>query len=93
MQADQTLTFIRHIQRGEAAAVLEMLRAHPELVNQRHADCFGATPLMHAVNSDNRTMVDLLLDHGADTSISAAIGQTARSGCSTAPTTNWPRIC
>src|SRR5262249_3225605 len=29
-------------------------------------DCFGATPLIHAVGTDDRAMVDLLLELGAD---------------------------
>ena len=66
MSHDPVKRFMDAIDRGDAQAVLAMLRDLPELVNARHADCFGATALMHAVNREDRAMVDLLLDRGAD---------------------------
>jgi len=66
MSHDPVKQFIDCIDRGDAQTVLAMLRVLPELVNARHADCFGATALSHAVNREDRAMVDLLLDHGAD---------------------------
>lgn len=59
--------FINHIRSGDRDAVHRMLLVDPSLVNQRHPqEQFGATPLMHAINHDDRAMVDLLLEHGAD---------------------------
>ena len=54
------------IDRGDTQAVLDALRWQPQLANARHSDSFGATALIHAVNREDRAMIDLLLDHGAD---------------------------
>jgi ankyrin repeat protein len=43
-----------------------MAEASPALVAATDPDCFGATPLIRAVGTGHRTMVDLLLDLGAD---------------------------
>src|ERR1044072_3769331 len=57
--------FIHSIQKGDADAVRALGAANPGLVNSTTSDCFGATPLPHAGNLDNRAMVDLLLELGA----------------------------
>jgi hypothetical protein len=49
--------------------VREILAAHPELaahLNEGVATQFGATPLILAVNTGNRELVEVLLDAGAD---------------------------
>ncbi len=54
------------MQAGDFATVHKLAGADPALVNATNQECFGATPLIHAVNADNRAMIDLLLELGAD---------------------------
>ena len=58
--------FVTAIQRGETAQVREMLDRSPELLSSYHSGSFGGTGLIHAVLGNDSTMVDLLLDAGAD---------------------------
>ncbi len=58
--------FVAAIQRGELDLVRDMLGRTPELVSMHHSGSFGGTGLIHAVLGDERGMVDLLLDAGAD---------------------------
>lgn len=43
-----------------------MAARDPSLVRAADAKCFGARPLIHAVNVENRAMVELLLELGAE---------------------------
>lgn len=58
--------FIHAIRTGDLSTVRVFVAKEPSLVNTTDPDCFGATPLIHAVNSGSQPMVDLLLDLGAD---------------------------
>ena len=57
---------VEAIRKRDANSVSDILRRSPELVSACDADAFGATPLIHAVLTDERGLVDLLLDAGAD---------------------------
>ena len=46
--------------------VTQLLAENPSLIHEYDYDRYGATALIHAVNSRDRAMVDLLLDQGAD---------------------------
>jgi len=59
-------TLLHAIHAGDTAAARACVLANPALLHAADPKCFGATPLIHAVNTDNRAMVDLLLDLGAD---------------------------
>lgn len=58
--------FIRTVHGGDLESVRSMAVANPALVRATDPKCFGSTSLMHAVQADDRAMVDLLLDLGAD---------------------------
>src|SRR5688572_17504538 len=58
--------FARAVKSGDASLVRSMAVADPSLVRATDPDCFGATALIHAVGVDDRSMVDLLLELGAD---------------------------
>lgn len=64
--ASELTTFIRAVRGGDLEAVRTMASADPALVRATDPRCFGATPLIRAVDTDNRPMVDLLLELGAD---------------------------
>ncbi|MCI0436922.1 MAG: ankyrin repeat domain-containing protein [Gemmatimonadetes bacterium] len=55
---------IRAVKRGDAAAVRALLAGDPELVRARDSD--GSTPLHCAAWKGHVTLVQLLLEHGAD---------------------------
>ena len=50
--------------RGDMEEVKDILRAHPEIINQR--DEGGATALHHAAFGGHQTVAELLVEHGAD---------------------------
>ena len=50
--------------RGDLEEVKDILRAHPETINQR--DEGGATALHHAAFGGHQTVAELLVEHGAD---------------------------
>jgi hypothetical protein len=58
------------VRANDAGAVAHILAAHPDLKGRLDeampGEAFGATPLLGAVYRDNRGMVDLLLDAGAN---------------------------
>lgn len=60
--------FVELVREGEAEDVDAFLNAHPEL--DEHIDdpvmSFDSPPILFAVGRDNREMVRVLLDHGAD---------------------------
>lgn len=58
--------FVRAVKSGDADSVRSMAGANPALVGANDPDCFGATPLIHAVAAVDRAMVDLLVELGAD---------------------------
>jgi ankyrin repeat protein len=58
--------FIRAVRGGDLDAVRAMAATSPALVGSTDPECFGATALIHAVGADDRAMVDLLLELGAD---------------------------
>jgi ankyrin repeat protein len=58
--------FVRAIRSGDAASVRSMVTEKPALLRQTDPECFGTTPLIHAVGTGDRAMVDLLLDLGAE---------------------------
>jgi ankyrin repeat protein len=59
-------SFLQAVRAGDSAGVRAMAAAHPALLAATDSKNFGSTPLLAAVNSDSREMVDLLLDLGAD---------------------------
>ena len=64
--SSEMASFVRAVRSGDTGSVRSMAAANPALVGSTDPDCFGATPLIHAVGANDRTMVDLLLDLGAD---------------------------
>ena len=50
--------------RGDVQQIEELVRAHPELINER--DTSGATPLHYAAFGGHRQAVQLLVQKGAD---------------------------
>lgn len=58
--------FIRAVRSGDFAAVRAMATAEPSLLRATDPSCFGTTTFMCAVQTANRSMIDLLLDLGAD---------------------------
>jgi ankyrin repeat protein len=58
--------FFDAIGRGEHAVVRELLALQPDLAQSFDARCFGTTPLARAAGSNDRAMIDLLLEAGAD---------------------------
>lgn len=58
--------FFAAVRAGDLEAVRAALAADARLVAACDPRRFGATALMHAVMADDRAMVDLLLDAGAD---------------------------
>ncbi len=59
-------SLMRAVRARDAASVQTMIAANPALLSATDPDCFGSTPLLHAVGADDSAMVDLLLDLGAD---------------------------
>jgi ankyrin repeat protein len=66
MDHGKVKTLVRAVRAGDVDAVRMLAGADPALVGANDPDSFGATPLIHAVSSENRSMVDLLLELGAD---------------------------
>ncbi len=67
--ADPFVALVAAVQAGSPARAREALAAHPSLrtrLNEGVRAHFGATPLILAVNTGNRALVDVLLDAGAD---------------------------
>jgi len=58
--------FFGAVRAGDAAAVRAAVAARPALLSATDLDHFGSTALIQAVGADDRAMVDLLLDLGAD---------------------------
>lgn len=58
--------FASAVRSVDAAGVRSMAAADPNLIRATDSGCFGATPLIHAVGTGERAMVDLLLELGAD---------------------------
>lgn len=59
-------TFFAAIRAADLTAVRALATANPSLLTSHDPTCFGAVPLTAAVNINNRAMVDLLLDLGAN---------------------------
>ncbi|CAG0998849.1 hypothetical protein PHYC_02739 [Phycisphaerales bacterium] len=64
--ASDLSAFTNAIRSGDPSLVRQLAAANPTLLHSTDPNCFGTTPLIHAVGTDSRTMVDLLLDLGAD---------------------------
>ena len=58
--------FMRAITSGDGAGVRSMAAGDAGLVSATDPDCFGTTPLICAVGTGERSMVELLLELGAD---------------------------
>lgn len=63
---DERSGFLRAVREGDAARVRSLAGRTPSLVGATDPHAFGATPLIIAAGADDRAMVDLLLDLGAD---------------------------
>ena len=59
-------SFINAVRSGDTASVRSLAGGHPALLRATDESTFGSTALLAAVNADNRAMVDLLLDLGAN---------------------------
>jgi len=66
MTSTQALAFFSAVKAGDAGTVSSLIAASTSLLAAHDPTSFGATALIHAVNRDDRKMVDLLLDLGAD---------------------------
>lgn len=64
--ADPKAAFFRAIKAGDRTSVARLLEAQPSLVAAHEDECFGATPLGLAAGKNDRAMIDLLLERGAD---------------------------
>lgn len=65
-QPSELAGLVAAIKARDAARVRDLVSADPPLVNAPDPGCFGATPLIHAVGTDDTAIVDLLLELGAD---------------------------
>lgn len=63
---DNKPAFFHAIKAGDRATVARLLDAEPSLIAAHEDECFGATPLGLAADKNDRAMIDLLLDRGAD---------------------------
>jgi ankyrin repeat protein len=70
LPADPIEELAAAVRSGNTARAAEVLNQHPEVRSRLDGPMpgghFGATALLSAVNSGNRAMAELLLDHGAD---------------------------
>lgn len=58
-------TLTQAIKRGDAAAVTQLLEAHPQLLHTRTVDYSGCCPLQLAIRSGKADIAELLLQRGA----------------------------
>ena len=63
---DPVASMMAAVRDGDEERVRALLDGDPSLVSSTDPDAFGSTPLIHATLRDDRAMVDLLLDAGAD---------------------------
>jgi ankyrin repeat protein len=68
-------TLLEALRRGDTETFARVLRAHPDLVNQRSDG--GSTPLMFAASYGDVPAIALLLERGADPNLSNDAGATA----------------
>lgn len=69
---------VEAVQRGDLAAVRELLRGDPRLANAReHFSGVGTPALVMACRNGHREIAELLLDHGADVQASSVMGWNA----------------
>lgn len=59
-------SFMASVRSGDVAEVKRRLGDRSELAGAHDPGCFGAIPLRHAVDRNDRAMIDALLDGGAD---------------------------
>jgi ankyrin repeat protein len=59
-------SFIQAIRSADTPTIRSLAAADPTLIKTADPNSFGATPLIHAIGTDDRGVVDLLLDLGAD---------------------------
>lgn len=64
--ASDELQFFSAINSGDVAQVRSMVADAPELLLAYNPDYFGATPLTSVASSDDREMIQVLLELGAD---------------------------
>ncbi|MBX3119428.1 MAG: ankyrin repeat domain-containing protein [Fimbriimonadaceae bacterium] len=58
--------FFAAIKAGDRERVRKILAESPDVIRSKDPTEFGATPMIAAVNREDRPMIDLLLEHGAD---------------------------
>lgn len=68
MLMSKVTSFFDAIRQSDHAGVKAMLAADSTLAKATDDRCFGATPLIHAAGVNDRGMIDILLDAGADPS-------------------------
>ncbi len=66
MATSLEIEFVQAVKSGDAHTVKRLARLDPGLVDQRDPTSFGAIPLRHAVERNDLSMVDTLLELGAD---------------------------
>ncbi len=66
MRTPTLKALVESIRDSDLDAARAILEGAPDLVSAHDPNSFGATPLLHAVHVDDRSMVDLLLAAGAD---------------------------
>lgn len=64
--ADRRTAFFRGLRRGDREAVKQLLDSDPGLVHAHDDSSFGAVPIAVAAQRDDRPLIDLLLERGAD---------------------------
>ena len=63
---DNEREFFEAIDKGNVDSVRKLVAQQPELLNSYNYSCFGATPLTSVAFKDDREMIDVLLELGAD---------------------------
>lgn len=93
---DNEREFFEAIDKGNVDSVRKLVAQQPELLNSYNYSCFGATPLTSVAFKDDREMIDVLLELGADPN-RCSIGIWARGArctvLSIATKWNWSSTC
>jgi len=78
METREVLFFLDACRRGDMGDVAKMCELFPELINE--SDNKGFTPLIIAAYNNQSDIIELLLQHGADSNIGDHNGNTALMG-------------
>lgn len=85
-------TLTQAIKRGDAAAVTQLLEAHPQLLHTRTVDYSGCCPLQVAIRSGKADIAELLLQRGASPDTRNYSGRTLLHSAIESRTPNMVRL-